>query len=64
MLPVAQRPFSVLLSVPGREDSQPDTNPSQLRFAVQRSAYGELRREAESKRASREGGLGVNLSKQ
>ena len=37
---------------------QPDTNPSQLRFAVKRALYAELRGEAESKKASLEGGLG------
>ncbi|OLQ11428.1 hypothetical protein AK812_SmicGene4762 [Symbiodinium microadriaticum] len=40
----------------GREDPQPDSNPSQLRFAVQRTFSAELRREAESKKACLEGG--------
>ena len=43
----------------GREDPQPDTNPSQLWFVVK---FGrlcvELRREAKSKKASFERGLG------
>ena len=40
-----------------REDIQPETNPSQLRFAVKRSLYAELRREAKSKKAPLEGGF-------
>ena len=40
------------------EDPQPDTNPSQLWLAVKRTSYAELRGEAESKKASLEGGLG------
>ena len=42
----------------GREDPQPDTNPSQLCFAVFGRLYIELRKEAESKKAPLEGGLG------
>ena len=43
----------------GREDPQPDTNPSQLCFAVKFGRlYIELRKEAESKKAPLEGGLG------
>ena len=42
----------------GREDPQPDTNPSQLWFAVKRAFYAEPRGEAESKKAPLEGGFG------
>ena len=42
----------------GRKDPQPDTNPSQLCFAVFGRLYIELRKEAESKKAPLEGGLG------
>ena len=42
----------------GREDPQPDTNPSQLCFAVFGRLFFELRKEAESKKAPLEGGLG------
>ena len=43
----------------GREDPQPDTNPSQLCFAMKFGRlYSELRKEAESKKAPLEGGLG------
>ena len=44
----------------GREDPQPDSNPFQLRFAVKRTFYAELRRETESKKAPLEGGWGVS----
>ena len=44
----------------GREDPQPDSNPSQLRFAVKRAFSAELRGETESKKAPLEGGWGVN----
>ena len=45
----------------GREHPQPDTNPSQLCFAVTFGRlYIELRKAAESKKAPLEGGLGVN----
>ena len=41
----------------GREDPQPDTNPSQLWLAVKRSFYAELlRREAGSKKKGIRGG--------
>ena len=45
----------------GREHPQPDTNSSQLCFAVTFGRlYIELRKAAESKKAPLEGGLGVN----
>ena len=43
----------------GRDDPQPDTNPSQQCFVVQCGNLGiEQRREAESKKAPLQGGLG------
>ena len=46
-------------AVTGRENPQPDTNPSQFCFAVKFGRlYIELRKEAKSKKAPLEGGLG------
>ena len=45
----------------GRVDPQPDTNPSQLWFAVKRAFRQELQGEAKSKKAPVEGGLEVSL---
>ena len=42
----------------GREDPQPDTNPSQQCLVVQLSVEQRKRKEAESKKAPLEGGLG------
>ena len=42
----------------GREDPQPDSTPSQLRFAVKRTFSAELRGEAKSEKAPLKGGLG------
>ena len=62
--PRARGPSCLLLAFrraagTGREDPQPDTNPSQLCFAVKFGRlYSELRKEAESKKAPLEGGLG------